>query len=146
MLGEQRAAIAVAWKRAPMQLSHLSLALSQTTLSTPKLGTICTSARRCLAKVTKWFPAHSSWSRNNASEARTAWTVGPQSVPNRVSGKNRGVFPDFDTPTRGTSRQSAYAHLYVKRIPIRPLTTFEFVMLYMNTTRTPVTVRSWFKR
>jgi hypothetical protein len=38
MLGEQRAAIAVAWKRAPMQLSHLSSALSQTTLSTPKFG------------------------------------------------------------------------------------------------------------
>ena len=28
--------------------------------------------------------------------ARTRWTVRPQSVPNRASGKNRGVFPDFD--------------------------------------------------
>ena len=56
---------------------------------------------RCHCKAIQTCAAHSSRlavQAHDLSRARTGWTwtVQPQSVPTRGSGKDRGVFPDYD--------------------------------------------------
>ena len=97
MPSKQRAVIASAWKGYLMSLLTFHHPCRHTTLLTPKsgkTGTNWSSARRYLSNAIRLCAAHSSWLAHDFSTARIGWTARPQSVPSRMSGKERDEFPD----------------------------------------------------
>lgn len=80
----------------PSEPSHLSSALSPHDALDAKVWYHLLLSASMLAQANEMCAAHSSWQAHDLSTARTGWTAGPQSVPSRMSGKNRDEFPDFD--------------------------------------------------